>query len=137
MADFIEVINHRIRMCNGIYGTGDCTNCPLEKFHGGCTDSCDAWILDNPEKAQSLILKWAEEHPLPIYPTWSEWILATFPDTSFRLSPCSFMSRRELRSPNSPSADDCDRNCVDCFTQRIPEHFAKKLNIKPINIKED
>lgn len=138
MADFIEVINHRIRMCNAIYGTGDCTNCPLEKHHDGYPSSCDEWILDNPEKAQSLILKWAEEHPLPIYPTWSDWISATFPETSFRLSPCSFISRRGLRgTPDSPCIDDCDRNCVDCYMQHIPEHFAKKLHIKPINIKED
>lgn len=139
MADFIKLAAARKRMCKAVYGEAGatCEGCPLREYHNGTPAECNDFILDSPEKSQSLILKWAEEHPLPIYPTWTEWISATFPKTAFCLFPCSFISRKELCSSNTHYADDCDRNCVDCFEKHIPDHFAKKLHIKPINLKED
>lgn len=109
MADFIKVVNHRIRMCNANYDkTGEgCEGCPLFEFHNGYCTSCDEWILDNPEKTQIAIMQWAKENPETRMPTWREW----------------------LEDPRSMTED--------ALNMPIPEHLLPILNIEPIVVEEE
>ena len=54
MAEFVEVMKQRKRMCNDCILDDLCDDCPIEIIN----------LLSNPEKAQAFIMKWASEHPV-------------------------------------------------------------------------
>ena len=56
MAEFAKVAAEMTRMC-GHY-EGFCKECPL-----GFAASCRNWVIGQPEEAEEIIMKWAEEHP--------------------------------------------------------------------------
>ena len=56
MAEFAKVAAEMTRMCR-CYG-GFCKECPL-----GFAASCRNWVIGQPEEAEEIIMKWAEEHP--------------------------------------------------------------------------
>lgn len=58
MAEFIEVMKQKERMCEK-YNKNNCAYCPLEDF---VQINCDAEIKANPQEAEEIIMKWAEEH---------------------------------------------------------------------------
>lgn len=41
-----------------------CDNCPLRAKYNGTDLSCDDLLIENPDKANEIILKWCEEHPV-------------------------------------------------------------------------
>lgn len=49
------------RMCNS-YDV--CNECPLYHRNCGIKKGCDDIIIDEPDKADEIILKWCEEHPV-------------------------------------------------------------------------
>lgn len=59
MAEFIEVMKQRERIC-AFY---DCEECPINSVNNGRDVTCEPFITKYPQKAEELILKWAEEHP--------------------------------------------------------------------------
>lgn len=80
MAEFSEVIRTQRRMCKAF----PCFNCENE-YGIKCpiyVDGCPMEALTEqdstiaPETIEAEIVKWAEEHPDPGYPTWLEWLEA-------------------------------------------------------------
>lgn len=63
MAEYNKVMKEYNRMCD--YYKLDCRECPL------CNVNCEYVLHDEAEKSESIIMKWAREHP-PIYPTIGE-----------------------------------------------------------------
>lgn len=59
--EFVEVMRNRKRMCNTI---GMCEYCPLSSSNNGTSMICSDVIKTYPEKAEKIIMKWAEEHPI-------------------------------------------------------------------------
>ena len=57
MAEFAKVAAEVTRMCR--HYEGFCKECPL-----GFAASCRNWVIGQPEEAEEIILKWAEEHPV-------------------------------------------------------------------------
>lgn len=55
MADFVTVIKERKRMCDHF---DSCGACPLD-----INTPCRNWMIDHPEEAQEIILKWSKENP--------------------------------------------------------------------------
>lgn len=60
MADFVEVIKIRKRMCESIR----CNECGLSGVNNGKGTGCENFSTRHPEQAQEIILKWAEERPI-------------------------------------------------------------------------
>lgn len=80
------------------------------------TENCDAQIEG--------LRAWAEEHPAPRYPTWTEWQERMFPDRSCDITPCNFDSMRRFQ---------CNSHlCNVCMNVSIPADIAAKLGIRPI-----
>lgn len=71
MADFVDVLRQFNRMCKANAG---CSNCPLHE-QDGVSDRCSigAFVNDS-ERIEREVMKWAAEHPEPVYPTWEEWL---------------------------------------------------------------
>lgn len=62
MAEFIEVFKQRKRMCESYtdqFGITHCEMCTMCKI-----PSCSYYIFSHPQEAESIIMKWAEEHPI-------------------------------------------------------------------------
>lgn len=61
MADFVEVMKIRDRMCESIER---CHDCPINTFKNGKAISCESFSKKYPEQAQEILLKWNKEHPI-------------------------------------------------------------------------
>lgn len=62
MAEFIEVMKQFNRMCDSHKRCGTCPTCPIN--HDKELFTCYRWLTKNAEKAEEIIMTWAEEHPL-------------------------------------------------------------------------
>lgn len=62
MAEFLEVMKHRKRMCDAL--KQDCGSCGLCSDINNRYISCNKFILDYSEQAEEIIMKWAKEHPV-------------------------------------------------------------------------
>lgn len=51
-----------VRMCNK--NSSKCEECPLALISNGKRMFCDDFIRKYPDKANEIILKWCEEHPI-------------------------------------------------------------------------
>lgn len=131
MADFIKIARAKQRMCKAIYGNaGDtCYGCPLREHHEGYPADCHDFILDNPEKAQEIIINWARKNPEIRMPTWNEWHEEYFPNAPARLCPLVFINEKNFHCP-------ADVSCHDCRNHPIPARVAAMLHIKPIIVDE-
>ena len=71
MAEFVDVLRQFDRMCKANAG---CFNCPLHK-PDGVSDECSigAFVNDS-ERIEREVMKWAAENPEPVYPTWGEYL---------------------------------------------------------------
>ena len=56
MAEFVKVAAELTRMCR--HYEGFCKECPL-----GFAASCRNWVTSQPQKAEEVIMEWAEENP--------------------------------------------------------------------------
>ena len=76
MAEFQEVMRQWGRLCRQHCAerADDCDGCIL----GGMrADVCSSYPKDNEEDCETierLVMEWAAEHPVPVYPTWGEWL---------------------------------------------------------------
>ena len=66
MAEFVEVMKQARRIC--LEHPGDCDGCPLHDDEGlACRfDLAEKYLYD--DTTERIVLKWAEEHPEPMYP---------------------------------------------------------------------
>lgn len=124
MAEFKDVMKQKKRMCEN-YNL--CKNCTIfdiieeERSSNKKIVFCDDWIEDNIEKAEHIIMKWAEEHP-ERYPTWYEWQEENFPDRGRAITHCQF----DIDIIKTCKNKSCDK----CIHSEIPEHIAKKLGLE-------
>lgn len=65
MSDFVKMMKDWKRMC--ISCQPNCEKCGL--FEMGCDT---ANMMNEPDRAEKIITKWAAENPEPIYATWRE-----------------------------------------------------------------
>lgn len=63
MAEFLEVMKHRKRMCDALKKT-DCSSCGLCSDNNNYNVGCSTFIYNYYEQAEEIIMKWAKEHPV-------------------------------------------------------------------------
>ena len=122
MAEFQEVMRQRERMCDKWkHPECGCFGCPIEMYEDCMNPPAD--VLENYEAA---IMKWAKEHPEPVYLSLEEWQKENFPDAVFSILPCHF-TNGVCPMPEDPSVGAC----ITCRKQPIPAEIAKRLGIPP------
>ena len=64
MAEFVEIMNLRERLCNIVASENDGCNkkCPLYAISGG--GLCNTYLSNHPKEAEEIIMKWAKENPI-------------------------------------------------------------------------
>lgn len=60
MAEFVEIMNLRGRMCKR---NGLCYDCELSSRNNGKGITCVNFTLDYPEEAEKIIVDWTKKHP--------------------------------------------------------------------------
>jgi hypothetical protein len=110
MAEFIDVLRQFDRMCKANAG---CFNCPLHE-QDGVSDRCSigAFVNDS-ERIEREVMKWAAENPEPVYPTWYAW-LANMGIVPIELPPDEAMMVKDIG-----------------LLKKIPAEIAQKLGIEP------
>lgn len=108
MAEFIDVIHTIQRICKK--NDGHCSVCMLDEF--ACPNNVR---FDKTEEAafrelEDAVVKWAEENPEQVYPTWGEYLEKVIPHGSNETT-LSF--------------------AIYAMQQSIPADIAQKLEIEP------
>lgn len=122
MAEFCEVMRQWRRMCRAFteQGAEDARGCVASGCPLGHSDVCgDIEAADDADfaKAETDIMRWAAEHPEPVYPTWKEWLEEQRIVTHFDfVSDKGTIVKWELTNKS---------NCP------IPDDIAEKLGIEP------
>lgn len=116
MAEYINTIKEFKRMCK--YYNGACkpayVDCPLYEWGKGCNIShCRLIAFDQPEHFVGTVVRWADEHPEPVYPEWYTW-----------LASMDVVPEKVPRDVASMLAD------IGLLRQ-IPAHTAQRLGIEP------
>ena len=120
MSEFTDVMRQARRMCKAHEG---CKGCPMwDTAEYFCRIDITTCYSDDDE-TESIVMKWAAEHPEPGYPTWREWQESTFPDAHKHIMPCEFGNKNKFNCTG--------KICLDCIEQRIPADIAEKLGIRP------
>lgn len=110
MAEFSEVIKQKKRMCNSTL----CCKCDIYHACGEDLSHCEPFIINNPQRAEEIIMRWAAEHPEPVYPTWMAWLINVG------------------AIPKSIRWDEPLVEAVyDAIQKHIPADLAQELGIKP------
>ena len=70
-------------------------------------------------------MKWAAEHPEPVYPSWEDGWRQIFPEALGTPCPANYGKKHR---------NNCCSNvlCVNCIQRPMPAEVAEKLGIKPI-----
>ena len=105
MAEFQEVMRHINRMCRE--ERCEENGCPIFEYCGNIGNLGDPVSSSRIEEA---VMKWAAEHPEPVYPTWGEWF---------------------LRTCQVPVTSDGKNNWDAVHMSHIPADIAQKLGIEP------
>lgn len=101
------------RMCK-FYG--ECNNCPFnyEKTHCG---TCNIFMGKHPDKANEIILKWCEEHPIE---TRQDRFLKMFPNANtdsdgvIDIAPCTMEKGRYAMTDHSCTMSYKYTTCAQC-----------------------
>lgn len=113
--EFVEVMRQWRRMCDA-YTTDDavscCKGCPMSGR--GCGSIYENGNAE-PDIIEREVMKWAAEHPEPVYPSWAEWLVdsGVFPQKMSTVTSIAFNTIR------------------DSLSVEIPADIAQKLGIKP------
>lgn len=80
MAEFLEVMKQKKRMCKKYTGGGICQSidykmCPL-KGKDLCSQPIISINVDKIQEGEEIIMRWAAENPEIVYPSWEEWLVA-------------------------------------------------------------
>ena len=116
MAEFLEVMKQKKRMCKKYTGGGICQStdyniCPL-KGHELCGKPITLMNIDKIQEGEEIIMRWAAENPV-VYPTWYEWLTSIGAVT------------RKVKP-------DVAANLIETgLLDPIPTDIAQKLGIEP------
>lgn len=102
------------------------THMVLKISANGAMKLSDGTTAETAEALEKTIMKWAAEHPEPIYPTWKEWQKANFPDAEGNMCPTAFGAMSQIE------CNDFEFSCEECMNCRIPADIAAKLGVKAI-----
>jgi len=118
MPDFVQTMKDWRRMCKAQDDGSNrdvCATCPF----GMLGEICFSIYEDDMdyEKLESVVTKWAAEHPEPVYPTWGEW----------------FVEHGDLVDgwQNATNAAWMANTALGVFMKPIPADIAQKLGIEP------
>lgn len=78
MAEFLEVMKQKKRMCKKYTGGGICQSinydiCPL-KCHDLCSKPITLIDIDKIQEGEEIIMRWAAEHQEPVYPSIAKYL---------------------------------------------------------------
>lgn len=78
MTEFPKVMEQFKRMC-GYYSRDKMQkNCPMCASYPNCNiGQCRKIAFEKPARFAATVMRWAAEHPEPVYPTWGEWLKQT------------------------------------------------------------
>lgn len=123
---FQEVMREKTRMHEHFvkkYGSGDCGTCPLR--YVVCNKPNCEWNEKDYEAIESIVMKWAADHPVPVYPTWAEWLRSL----------CLTVQRETPFREVGENTINIVTKLVDVLTEKandpIPEELAVKIGLKP------
>lgn len=97
MAEFIEVMKQRERMCKQF---SLCDSCPIFINTNGRYSSCNRFIVTNPEYAEEIIMKWTEENPIMTNEDKFKEVFGFIPDKGYCPHDCTLIG--------DPACDDCE-----------------------------
>lgn len=126
MAQFVEVMKQARRIC--LEHPGDCDGCPLHDDEGL---ACRFYLNETyfyDDDTERIVLKWAEYHPDPVYPSWKEAWQKLFPEADVKRAFCPEVFGDKYKCDWCYDNDD---NCDECLERPIPAEIAEKLGIKP------
>lgn len=96
-----------VRMCNS-YEV--CNNCPLADGNNGECMDCDDFIMNYPDKANKIILKWCAEHPAE---TRQDKLLKMFPNAPengiMTIPPCLVEKDYTIRNCQTGGCERCKK----------------------------
>lgn len=121
MAEFSEVMMRASRICESVSG---CNECPIEDT---CLFPSKELNKREIENLEIIVMNWEPAPKDSRFPTWEEWRVTNFPDTSSVICPCNFMTTNEWYDISGCVCEDC----AVCRSKPIPAYIAKKLGIKP------
>lgn len=127
MAEFVEVMKQKVRMCDTI---PHCKDCRLSSYNNSTRLHCNVFSKKHAKEAEKIIMEWAAAHPEPVYPMWDEWWKQTFSDAVERSAPCW----RYLVDPSRLAEFCVGKDCENCRNRPIPADIAKKLGVKPLEV---
>ena len=103
------------RMC--ITENKYCRECPLSELNTNKNVYCAEYLLKYPDKANEIILKWCEEHPIK---TRQSEFLKMFPnaqissDGVIEIMPCAIEKNKHITSNSSCTVAHGFNNCDEC-----------------------
>lgn len=109
MAEFVEVIKAKHRMCMSFF---DCADCLL-----GCYD-CATPTGDEIAEVEKTILEWAAEHPEPKKKTMLDVFHEKFPHARFNSFSHPAVCASDIFDFACNSAD-----CFDCWNRPAPDEY--------------
>lgn len=62
MAEFIEIMKQRERMCEIFIE--HCSKCPIGAGNNGIHCACNVFLGEHPQEAEEIIMQWAKENPV-------------------------------------------------------------------------
>lgn len=72
MAEYGDVIKQFKRMCWNYQQKRECPMaCPMKGMN---ISECRKIAFEEPKVTEQTVMKWAAEHPEPVYPTWGKWL---------------------------------------------------------------
>lgn len=70
MAEFREAMENWKRMCSEMDKMNGCEDCPVIKSTHGARCGESPMDVERIEEIEQVVMRWATEHPEPVYPTW-------------------------------------------------------------------
>ena len=133
MAEFQEMVREFHRLCETQrkLHKNTCNKCPIKIATFETMFQCYRYVLEEPKEAENIIMKWAAEHPEPVYPTWGEWL----EQQGICFSRLTNYSR--VAGISIPQVFDYQIDgktafiCGDKVNEPIPADIAEKLGIEP------
>lgn len=85
MAEFIEVMNQKKRMCDRFK---NCEKCPIGKLSGELHLSCEYAFYNIPKEVERIVMKWASENPIQTNADKFKEVFGFIPDSEYCPNKC-------------------------------------------------